>query len=270
MSIPVPLYGFVGGGAALNFAVRAYATEEALLADTPKENTIGVITETEIASYIFSSTEPTEIAEGMLWIVTGTISEVEFNALKKNGIQIYPLGAKLYSSGDWANAKYYIYQNGAWQSFGNVYFFEKNAGHQDLFVGSSRYGSVSCTTGYIQVISKGWKTTDYNATPGASYLTSGDTYDLSDYSTLYFEILPEKINSEVYFGVGTAKFAYKSSDPGYLAPFSAKATVNTTASEKQIVAVDISSLEGAYYIGCETEYKYATTQFSIYNIWATV
>ena len=37
------LYGN-GGGSDLNFATRAYATEAELLASSPKENTLGVVT----------------------------------------------------------------------------------------------------------------------------------------------------------------------------------------------------------------------------------
>ena len=42
-------YGFkasAGGGSHLNFSVKTYASEEALLAAAPKENTIGVVTDT--------------------------------------------------------------------------------------------------------------------------------------------------------------------------------------------------------------------------------
>ena len=55
-----------GGGAALNFKVLAYATEEVLLAATSVENTIGIITETPITSWIFSATEPSPAAAGMV------------------------------------------------------------------------------------------------------------------------------------------------------------------------------------------------------------
>lgn len=121
MSVPVPMYGFGGvGGTSLNFDVKAYATEETLLAATPKENTIGIITETPITSYIFSATEPSPAAAGMVWISTGTSSTIEFNALKKNGIQVYPLSAKQYVSDAWVDAPVYIYQNNAWESLQTI------------------------------------------------------------------------------------------------------------------------------------------------------
>lgn len=50
------LYG--NGGVSLNFAVKKYASQDALLADTPKENTIGIVSDTQIKSYAFSATQP--------------------------------------------------------------------------------------------------------------------------------------------------------------------------------------------------------------------
>ena len=54
----VPLRGFGGGGTSLNFKVLAYPTEEALLAATPRDNTIGVVTDQKITSWHFSAEEP--------------------------------------------------------------------------------------------------------------------------------------------------------------------------------------------------------------------
>lgn len=90
MSVTVPLYGFGGGGGApLNFEVVGNQQP-----DNSKENTLWVNTDVKITSWIFSATEPENPAEGMVWFSVGTSSPVEFNALKKNGIQIYPLSAK--------------------------------------------------------------------------------------------------------------------------------------------------------------------------------
>lgn len=51
------LYGS-GGGSALNFSLKAYSTVAALLADTPAENTIGIVTTTAIAGQTLQSDEP--------------------------------------------------------------------------------------------------------------------------------------------------------------------------------------------------------------------
>ena len=53
-------------------------------------------------------------ATGQVWFPVGTSSPVEFNALKKNGITVYPLSAKQYVSGAWVDKTAKSYQNDAW------------------------------------------------------------------------------------------------------------------------------------------------------------
>lgn len=123
MSIVVPLEGFGGGGANLNFKILDYATKAALLAAAPKENTIGIITETPITAYAFAAAEPTEPVEGMVWIEVGISGSLILNALKKNGIILHLVRAKQYASGQWVGVEAYIYQGGAWTNlFGGLFY----------------------------------------------------------------------------------------------------------------------------------------------------
>ena len=103
-----------GGSGGLNFKIVSYATKSELLADTPKENTIGVITSIPITGYHFGTEEPSPAAAGMVWITTGTSSAIEFNALKKNAIQVYPLSANQYVSGAWVDVTALSYQGAEW------------------------------------------------------------------------------------------------------------------------------------------------------------
>ena len=110
MSIAVPLYGFGGGGgAALNFKVVGNPQPT-----SPKENTIWVNTDVKITGWYFSATQPENMSEGEVWFATSTESIVEFNALKKNAIQVYPLSAKQYIGGSLVNVDAKSYQNGVW------------------------------------------------------------------------------------------------------------------------------------------------------------
>lgn len=99
-----------GSGGGLNFKVVGGTATPA----SPKENTIWVNTDAEITSWVFSATEPETPAAGMVWITTGKSSTAPFNALKKNNITVYPISAKQYVSGAWADKTAKIYQNGAW------------------------------------------------------------------------------------------------------------------------------------------------------------
>jgi hypothetical protein len=50
----------------------------------------------------------------MVWIAIDTFSSGDFNALKENGIQVYPISAKQYVSGAWVGKTAKSYKNGKW------------------------------------------------------------------------------------------------------------------------------------------------------------
>lgn len=103
-----------GGGAALNFNVVAYNTEEELLAATPSENTIGVVTDVPITSWIFDIEEPNPVTPGVILFKTDESSTAEFNALKKNTITLRPIVAKQYVDGMWVEKMAQCWQAGKW------------------------------------------------------------------------------------------------------------------------------------------------------------
>ena len=128
-----------GGANLLNFKVLGGTSAPS----NPKENTIWVNTDTEITSWVFAAAEPVTAVEGMVWLSTEKSSPVAFNALKKNGIQVYPMSAKQYVSGAWAGVVAKSYQNGAWVAWwdGNMY----ESGNQ------------------FETYTGGWTTDGYNA-----------------------------------------------------------------------------------------------------------
>lgn len=111
--------GAGGGGNPLNFKVVCNPQPE-----SAKENTIWLNTDVPIGAWYFSATQPENLNEGDVWFPTGTSSPVEFNSLKKNGIQVYPLSAKQYAGGAWVDVPAMAYQNGAWVDI-KMYLFSK-------------------------------------------------------------------------------------------------------------------------------------------------
>lgn len=120
MSIEVPLYGFGGGGTPLNFAVVDGTAEPS----SAVENTIWVNTPNKITGYYFENTQPANMAEGEVWIITGTPSSTEFNALKKNTIKVYPISAKQLVGGVLVDVTAKTYQNGVWEDWGIIFVHE--------------------------------------------------------------------------------------------------------------------------------------------------
>ena len=103
-----------GGSGGLNFKVVGGTSEPS----SPKENIIWVNTSNTITDWVFSATQPSA-KSGRVWISTGTSSNIEFNALKKNGIQVYPISAKQYVSGAWVYKTAKSYQGGKWVDWWN-------------------------------------------------------------------------------------------------------------------------------------------------------
>lgn len=115
-------------GIKLNFDIVAYATEEEMLADTPIENTIGVVTDVPITGYKFSATEPETINEGEVWIKTGDNSGVAFDIVE--GTKIYPLYVKQYINGTWVDKTALSYQSGEFREWMQYLFNYGTLGHQ--------------------------------------------------------------------------------------------------------------------------------------------
>ena len=98
-----------GGGAPLNFKVVGNP-----LPSNPKENTIWLNTDTKITGWYFDTKQPSNLAEGEVWVSVSISSPSAFNALKKNTIQVYPVFAKQNINGTLTPVEAKIYQGGAW------------------------------------------------------------------------------------------------------------------------------------------------------------
>ena len=246
--------GFKRGGGAnpLNFKLVGGTTQPS----NPKENTIWISTENKITSWIFSATEPATKTEGMVWICTGTSSHVEFNALKKNGVQVYPISAKQYIDGAFVSKTAKSYQNGSWTDF-IAYLY--NAGDE------------------FTDITGGWVTESYGSTPSKTiagdvmqFVTLGNPWeysilktqnliDLTSYKTLHFRISYDlHCSSESKHEVGVFD-----SGRNFLA---SKQITRDTAGT---YSVDISGVTGSFRVGASimTRENNATNKMYIDSVW---
>lgn len=258
MSKGRPIHGFGGsGGASLSFKIIPYATEAALLAASPAENIIGVVTTSKITSWIFAADQPSDASEGLLWIKTGTASPVAFNALKKNGITVYPLIAMQYVGGVWTDVTAKSYQGGAWVDWwaGELYdsgdeFTAITGGW--LFKGVNN--EISGTTYYIT------KNSDHIQVkaPGSGNLAGASpekAIDLSSFSTLHVLYIQPQVAPGIYVAKSfpTTEIAAQKE--------AAKASVQTETT------LDISSLDGNYEIIIAD--RGSTAALKIYKVWLT-
>lgn len=254
------LYG-ASGGASLNFKIIPYATEEALLAATPAENTIGVITEHKITSWIFAPSEPTAPAEGMLWIAVGTGSAVGFNALKKNGIYLYLASCKQYVGGEWVNIGAYIYQGGAWVQFSAEWSGELFA-DGDEFIDIT--GGWTVSDGGVYFTNK--KTIEngllvFEAQEGGSgayaYMYTKNPIDLTGIANISANIVEHINPSDTEHTIAVWK-----TEPNTYNSVDTAASKQISGTDTGVHSVDVSSLSGLYYVGfCITSRSYSSTYY---------
>lgn len=125
------IFNMSGGGpsAALNFKVLGGTTEP----ENPTENTIWVNTDQKITGWAFAADEPSDPVDGMVWFGIGTPSIAEFNALKKNSIQVYPTSGKQYSEGSWKTVDVYVCKSNKW--VGTETYLYHNGNENTLLTG---------------------------------------------------------------------------------------------------------------------------------------
>lgn len=184
----------IQGGVELNFKVVGGETEPV----DPAENTILVNTPEEITSWIFSAEEPEGPEPGAVWFTVGLQSPVEFNALKENNIQVYPLYAKQYVDGAWVDKTAKIYQNGKWFAVlpKGVLFYN---GQENefltggiIFINGSSYPTMG--TG-----SKGNDAITLTVGHFASIMAVTDLVDLTEYDKLTVDISKFTVNNSNNF-----------------------------------------------------------------------
>lgn len=239
-----------GSGGGLNFKVVGGTSTPA----SPKENTIWVNTDAEISSWAFSATEPETPAAGMVWITTGKSSTAPFNALKKNNITVYPISAKQYVSGAWADKTAKIYQNGAWADWWNGELFI-NGNQYEAFTGGwvradyYKGNDDNTNTGTLTV-----ENTIYLSTSTGTYCKSVRTsnkIDLTNWKTLKYTV--------TQYNKGEAAILV-TSQVGDVDNVSV-AIGNFAVGENSL---DIKELTGEYYIGAYVRNAGSVTIEKIY------
>lgn len=227
-------HGGSGGGASLNFKVVGNPQPEA-----PSENTIWLNTDVPIGAWYFAATQPENMAEGDVWFPVDTASPVEFNALKKNGIQVYPISAKQYVGDAWTTKVSEINQGGAWvkmwdgELFDNGNQYEYITGgwwqNEDLKWSSSSYPN----TGTVEI-------SDFieldAGTKGAA-ATTKEKIALTEYNAIEVNVDTVKTGYAIIVHDNVSGSVHDDND---------LASANLTGTGVQ--SLDISGIEGSHYI----------------------
>lgn len=243
------------GSSPLNFKVVGGETEPA----NPVENTVWINTPNEITSWIFSVDEPTEPADGAVWIRTGKSSNAEFNALKQNSINVYPLLCKQYIGNSWMRKESMMYRDGEWESFSENIL--------DLITGfttnrENGTGTITVDNDIVTVTTKGAGTDEQ----AHVIYFSVEKIDISDYTELSFDVEFENNN----ITTGTIGFFSANSSPYAWENYVATKSFPKISAIDGHYSVDLSETSGSYYFGIslmgfQNETWYAGTNTTIYK-----
>lgn len=228
------LHGRRGGVNPLNFRVLGGTAAPS----GPKENDIWVNSDTEITGWVFSVAEPAAPVEGMVWIATGKSGGLEFNALKKNGIQVYPMSAKQYIDGAWVDKTAKSYQGGGWVGWITELYLYNNGEYDPDITGWT------CDTGTQLYSSSGEQYVG-----SSSYCTK--PVDLTNYTTLTAE------------GVASRKGSIRVANEAFSATL---AYADFSITERGYVTIDISDINGNCYIGIASESGSMVGSVTCYSI----
>lgn len=246
-----------GGGGGLNFSIIGGLTQPT----SPKENTIWVNTSTTISSYVFAAEAPSNPAEGMVWITTGTSSGVDFNALKKNVLRVYPISAKQYISGAWVAKTAKTYHGGAWVEWINYLY--NNGTISDALGGFTGYAQrFSDTSGIAATVIYNDDSIyiEVGTTNKSGAALSNNKLDVTKWKTIYIR------------GSISAKDAYHGCfglQPGTSSTLPPTAlTADNVSGTEAIHKIDVSSLTGEYYL-CFGGHRYSgyALNCTIKEIW---
>lgn len=235
-----------GGGGSLNFKVVGGTSAPA----SPAENTIWVNTAVSITSWVFSATAPTSPAAGMVWFATSNSSSVAFNAVKKNGIWVYPAGCQQYVSGAWVTKTAKTYQSGAWKDW--VFWLYKDGVKEVEFTDNAdnRIGTTSLTWGDTTATFTGTgkpNDTDANGTTWFSVWTTTPLVNVSAYTKLICKLGSLNCGNATW---GTLNIGLVRSTPTELAIAGgiknavAETSDNSVDGAAKTITLDISNVTG--------------------------
>lgn len=177
-------------------------------------------------------------ATGHLWIHTGDSSNIEWNALKKNGLQVYPLAANQYVSGAWVTKPTKIYQGGAWKDWWSGELYTAGDEWTGITGGWVAKNTGSLTTGTLE--NKNSVLTATALINRCVWATTANKINLSNYKTLSVKVTSRG-------STGTCSFGYSEGN-SWNAASDMVARTEIDTGKTGTFTLDISKVTGEYYV----------------------
>lgn len=229
-------------GASLNFKVVGGLTQPS----DPAANTVWVNTNIKIPSWMLSPTAPAEVEEGAVWIRTGTAGRISFNALKKNGITIFPSACYQYSGGAWVSRPADIYQGEKWQNL-SVYLYDNGDEFADVtgsWVATALKRASGSGAKAPTITKENGKLVMTGNAQNGGVVHTANKIDLSGGAVLKFDGALSPSAATGFWATLGVWSEFGATYQDNLAAYH-----DAAAEETGEITVDISALSGEYYVG---------------------
>lgn len=244
-------------GTSLNFTVVGGTTEPS----NRTENMIWVNTSTTISGWVFSPTEPTSPSPNSVWIRVGSSSDVGFNAIVSNSIELYPSSIQQYINGSWVGKDAKSWQGGKWVDWWNGELYILGEEYISVTGGWDEY-HYGTGTGYITKNIDSITISKSGVASGYTWAGPVNPINLKDFKTLKINIISHS-RSPADANATTKIFITTDRNPN-------TGVAGGSITKAGEYSFDISSLdEGSYYIliAVYTYYTGAKANMAFNKVW---
>lgn len=184
------------------------------------------------------------VEEGTVLISTSSSGTVKFNALKKNGLVVFPVSATHYIGTDWVNKTAKIYQEGAWIDWEKWLYNNGAWSNGTALTKGTASGSPTVTynTNSIKVICSSSNTLQYLYFPQMENLDGWSKVVLKFKSNAVYTAS----NQTVDYSAGVRLVVSTNTDHNGLVAQAKQ--YNLSSGTDYTLELDISNLTGRYYV----------------------
>ncbi len=252
---------FKSGGAERNYHLTTVKSASAL-PDSALENTVSVVTSTEIGDVRFQKSKPSTATAGDVLFLTDTTSnDISLSVSKRDALYVYPVSAHQWSGSSWIYKDAYVYQKKVWRKF------------RDMIYDHGKFNIKYCNMGH----SNRWNSVGdwYEGTKWTSVLSdhlrifhtgeNGDSYSRAG----FFWYLNFKPYKRIGIDVDVEKHKI-SIGAGSYSPsgwYDQSCEVETRNLGRQMLWLDVSDITTSTYFRIFTQFD-KTTEVSVYGVYA--
>ena len=189
---------------------------------------------------------PTYFMDGAVWFKTDANSDLSFNALAENGIQVHPVAATHFTSGQILEKTAQVYRNGEWVELSawNGVLYDAGNQYEDITGGWVKGEGTATAT----IDDTGMKLSTSSSSAARIHVETKNAVDMTKYKTLYLNATITSLTLGSGVTGVQCRLGYASASGQNMANASTKVAQSYTAKGDVTLQLDISSVNGEQYV----------------------